>query len=99
VQRSASPRIISGWGLDLWGATCFSDCSAFTMDMFIRLSKVRLTYATKLNSTWKFGSCSVASPARPLNLHGDFPGPLRRNQRGAPHSALGTRSPAVFDTE
>ena len=51
------------------GKTRFSDCSAFTMDMFIRLAKVRLTYAAKLHSTWKFGSFSVASPARPLYFY------------------------------
>ena len=33
---------------------------------------------------WKFGSFAVAGPDRPLNLHGDSSGPLRRNQRGAP---------------
>ena len=62
-------------------ATCFPDCSAFTMDMFIRLVKVRLRYATNLYSTWKSGSFSVASPARSLKLNGYPSSLLIRNHR------------------
>jgi hypothetical protein len=47
--------------------------------MVIRLAKVRLSYATKLYSTWKFGSFAVASPARSLKLNGYLSSPLIRN--------------------
>jgi hypothetical protein len=61
------------------GATCFSDYSAFTINILIRFAKVHLSYASNLHSTWEFGSVSVANPARPLNLNSHSSGPLRRN--------------------
>ena len=58
------------------GVTCFPDGSAY---IFLRLAKVRFNYATKLHFTWKFGSFSVAGPARPLKLNGYPSSPLIRN--------------------
>jgi hypothetical protein len=63
--------------------------------VMIRLPKLRLSCSTKLHSTWKYGSRSVAGQDRPLNMPGDSSGPLRRNQREGPPPVPGHRGACV----
>jgi hypothetical protein len=51
TERAVRAGLTRGLAVTRGGETCFPDRSAFTMDMFIRLAKVRLSYATKLYST------------------------------------------------